>query len=372
MTCGAVVVLVGGLVGTLLAPVPALATLPVATMIVGVATGTIPASMIMQRVGRKAGFIGAAVTASTAAMMASWSIQQGSFFLFCLSIGFIGVALAFAQQYRFAAVESVPAEDASRAISFMLLGGVVAAILGPWMANAGKDWTGISYQGSFLALSLMAIIPAFLLLFYTEQKFPAAVEVVPQRTLKQIARNPGFIVAVLSGAVGYAVMSLIMTATPISMHHIDQHSFDDTTWVIQWHVVAMYLPSLVTGRLIMAWGVRCIMLLGVAAMFGCILFALNGHSIFNYWVALVLLGLGWNFLFVSGTTKLVLHYQPNERFKAQAVNDFCIFTCQATASLSAGWVLHWLSWELIAVFSLPLLAVLILAIGYDRMMNKAG
>ena len=350
--------------GTELAPSPSLATLPIAINVIGLALFTIPAALVMKKIGRKSGFIVSAVVAAGAALVAAYAIGVGSFFLLCAAMIFIGGNMAFVQQYRFAAAESVETQHVGKAVSFVLLGGVLAGYLGPEIAKRTKDWLGYgAYTGSFLSLALLFVVVAVLLSFLRDVAFrDEEAATGGERSLRAMVTQPTFIVAVMAGVVGYGVMSLIMTATPISMHVTDGHTLAETGWVIQSHVIAMYLPALFTGYLVGRLGVLRVMSAGVIVLFACVALAVVERSLMHYWAALVLLGLGWNLLFVAGTTLLTQSYHPAERYRAQAVNEFMIFGTQAFASLTAGTVIALASWKILNLISLPFLFLLLAAI----------
>jgi MFS family permease len=367
-----VTIFLGGIVGSLLAPSLALATLPVAAMIVGTASGTIPAAMVMSKIGRRFGFMGAAVLASTSALLGALAIWNEQFWVYCLACLSLGVSMAFVQQYRFAAAESVPSEVAPNAISAILLAGIAGAFLGPNVANYAKDlFPEHAFVGSYIALSLMVIMPVFILSNLRAPEQGPDLREAKGRSVKALAMQPDFILAVMAAATSYALMSFLMTATPISMHVMDGHSIHDTGVVIQWHIVGMFLPSLFVGKLIRYYGHRTIMSSGIAAMIICIIVGQISQVFAGYWVSLVMLGIGWNFLFVSGTALLITSYQEAEKYRAQAFNDFLVFGFQAIAALSAGWVLSATSWKTINLMSLPFLALLLVVIWWSYMKKKA-
>jgi MFS family permease len=365
-----IVVLTSGIIGADLAPSLELATLPASLMIVGLALMTIPASMLMQRIGRRKGFLLSAVIAGLSALLAAYAIALGSFSLFCLAVLLIGTNSAFTQQYRFAAAESVEPHFAGRAVSFLLLSGVVAGFLGPEIARRTKDLLPVAYTGSFVALALLYALVILILLFMREvrsiQAGAEAVSVQEARPLRQIVRQPNYVGAVLAGTVAYGVMSFIMTATPVHMHNQAGFTLGATALVIESHIIAMFLPSLFTGFLLERLGELRVMLMGIAAMLGTVLLGLVSRDLLDYWAALVLLGVGWNFLFVGATLKLTQSYRPSERFKAQGFNDFSIFSVQALLSLSAGVALFRTSWGTLNLMMLPLLALVLTAIVLTR------
>lgn len=351
-------VLLGGIIGADIAPTPTLATLPISIQVLGVAVSTVPASFLMRRFGRRRGFVGASLMAVLAALLAAYAVTVGSFPLFCAATFFTGMNGAFVQQYRFAASESVEPQAAGRAVSLVLVGGIFAGILGPELAKRTKDLLGIGlYTGSFVSLAVLYLLAAVLLLFLKDVRPRELSAEGPERPLRQIVAQPIYLVALLSGAVGYGVMSFTMTATPIQLNRISGFSLDQTALVIQSHVVAMFLPSLVTGFVVERLGVLRVMFAGVLLLGLCVLLGIVSHHLLHYWGALVLLGVGWNFLYVGATVLLTRSYRPSERFKAQAANEFTIFGIQALASLSAGTVIFSVGWVALNLITLPFLAV---------------
>lgn len=357
------VVLLGGLIGRETAPNPALATLPISLMTVGVALTSIPAALIMQRIGRRRGFFLAWVIATLSAMLAFYAVMVSSFALFCLATLIMGAYNAFVMQYRFAAAESVPAGRVSQAVSYVLIGGIVAGVIGPELGMRLSDWLPYGlYSGSFAFLALLFAASALLMLLFRDTAPLEQAVRGEARPLKRIIAQPEYLVAVLTAAIGYGVMSFIMTATPVNMHTAHSFALGATTLVIQSHVLGMYVPSLFSGWLITRIGVKRMILTGVGFMLVCMLFALAGVTFMNFWSSLVLLGVGWNFMFVGGTTLLTGAYRPSERFKAQAVNDFSVFGVQAFASLSAGTVLHLGNWNTLILITIPFLTLVLAAI----------
>jgi len=357
------IVFLGGILGTSLAPSPTWATLPVAAMVVGVAVCTVPAALSMERVGRRRGFMASSLVAATASLIGIYAIAAESFPLFCLVALCIGGNLAFVQQYRFAAAESVEPGAIHKAVSYVLLGGIAAAFLGPELAKQTRTMLPFGlYSGSFAALAVLGYANTGLLYFLRDPRPHENREGGETRPLRVIVAQPVYLAAVAAGLVAFGVMSFIMTATPVSMHIIDGLSINETAWVIQSHVMAMYVPSLFTGSLIGRFGLVRIMTAGTALMIACVLLALMNRNFVHYWAGLVLLGVGWNFLFVGGTTLLTRTYSPAEGFKAQAVNDFIVFGFQALASLSAGTVIFRAGWEALNVATLPLMIVMLAVI----------
>jgi len=358
------IVLLGGILGAELAPRPEWATLPVSMGILGVAATTIPAALLMQRIGRKRTFILGAVLAGLSSLGVAWAVEQHDFAIFCAAIFVMGANLACVHQYRFAAIEYLEPERAGIAVSIVMCGMLLAAVGGPQFALAARGWLMHSeYSGSFLAVSLLYVGAVILLTRLGAPRVHVALSHEPARPLSRIARHPAFVVAVLGGISGYAVMSFIMTATPLSMHVVDGLSVEATTWVIQSHLLAMFVPSLASGWLVTHVGVKPMMALGVILMSLCItISALGSHHVMHYWWGLVLLGAGWNLLFVAGTTLLTTTYRPSERFGAQGVNDFAVFGSQAIASLLAGPAIQHLGWKTLNLASTPLLIAMVIGL----------
>jgi MFS family permease len=359
MSSAPVIVLLGGIVGVALAPSPSLSTLPVAVLVVGVALFTVPAALIMRITGRRPGFMAASFVAALACVLGIYAIHVQSFVLFCSVAFLIGGNMAFVQQYRFAAAESVEPVRVSKAVSIVLLGGVVAAFLGPELAKHTREMLPFGlFSGSFASLAMLNLVNCCVLFFLKDPRIREEVSTGDERPLGAVVRQPVYLTAVMAALVAYGVMSFIMTATPVSMHVIDDFSIEATAWVIQSHVMAMFIPSLFTGFLISRYGLTRIMLWGIVLMTICVSLALADRHFVHYWAALVLLGVGWNFLFIGGTTLLTRCYSPAERFKAQAVNDFTVFGFQALASLSAGTVIFLAGWEVVNGLNLPLLLII--------------
>jgi MFS family permease len=354
--------LVGGIIGALLAPTPALATLPATVQVFGLALTTIPASLLMRRVGRRFGFVLSAAGAVLASLLAAYAVQQGSFALFCAASFLTGGSGAFMQQYRFAATESVAPAFAGRAVSFVLVGGILAGFLGPEIAKRARDLLGAEYVGAFVVLAALYGGLALLLLLLKDSVVAEQASGGEERPLAAIIAQPVYRVALLAGVVGYGIMTFTMTATPLHLHTMHHYSIEETAWVIQSHVIAMFLPSLFTGFLVDRIGVLRMLLLGLLAMGLNVVLGVFGSELIHYWAELVLLGVGWNFLFVGGTVLLAQSYRPAERFKAQATNDFIIFGVQAAASLSAGVVVFSSGWVLLNLVSIPFLLLVLVAV----------
>ncbi len=360
----ALVFLAGGILGAEMAPSASWSTLPVAFEMVGMALFTVPAALIMKRIGRKRGFVLAALVAALAALGAAYAISLHNFFFFCGMLLIIGANIAFIQQYRFAATESVAAKYTGRAVSYVLIGGIVAGFLGPEIGRLGRDWLGYgAYSGSFVMVAILYTVSVVVLLFLRNTAVKEDETMAPTRPLKEIVRQRPYLVAAFTTAVAFGVMGFVMSATPLSMHVIDSFNLRDTTIAIQGHIIAMYLPSLFTAFLVERLGLKVLQITGIAILVAGVIVAVSGHGFVNYIIVLICLGLGWNFLFVSGTVLLTRSYRPSERFKAQGVNDFAIFTFQALVMLSAGAVLTAANWEVLNLICLPfLLLVLVLVL----------
>ncbi|MFB6318448.1 MFS transporter [Saccharicrinis sp. FJH54] len=353
LSVSSMVVFVGGLVGSKLAPMENLATLPVASIVVGTAVTIPPVTLLMNTFGRRHSFFIIGIYSILVAFLAAYAISISNFYLFCFSTFLFGATYSCVMQFRFASMESVSEELIPRAASMVLVGGIVAAFLGPEIAMFGKDILQVEFAGSFMLLAGLFVVALLFLLGFKNPVIQEEKSDIPQRPLKVILTQRIFWVALLSATIGYAVMSFIMTATPVSMHVMDGHSLGHTKWVIQSHIIAMFLPSLIAAWVIKKLGISNMMIMGLIAYLICIAIAFTGKQLGNYWVSLVLLGIGWNFLFIGATTLLPQTYQPAERFKVQAVNDFVIFGIQALASLSAGWFIFAVGWKMLLLINLP-------------------
>ena len=355
MSLSVFMVFVAGIIGSTLAPLKSLSTLPVATIVVGTAVTVIPAIRLMSIFGRKKVFLSSCIYTILLIGLCIFSIINKSFYLFCFASFCLGGTVAVMQQFRFAAIESVNLEQRPAATAIVLLGGLISAFLGTEIATLGKDYFDTEFVGSLIILSLLFVIAFILMCFFKPtENFNEQIN-NSTRPLKKIIRQGSFIVAVCAAMTAYVVMSFVMTATPISMEHIDEFSFDDTKIVLQIHVIAMFLPSLITAYIVKYLGLTRMMIAGTLLLFISIFIAYLSHSWWNYLFALALLGLGWNFLFLGGTNLLPLSYNENEKFKVQSINEFLVFGFQAFAALSAGWVLFTFSWEVVLLSVIPLL-----------------
>ena len=370
-TAAPVTVFLSGIIGSQISPVKSLATLPMSISVVGIAIGAIIATKLMSLIGRKYGFILASIGNSLVSILAAYSILNQNFILFCFANFFIGVGMAFTHQYRFAAAESVEKSMAPKAISIILFGGIISAFLGPSLANYSKDLISENlYVGSYLALALLTFIPAILFLFYeSKSKIESNIKYTGRSYLELISQ-PRFIQAIAASAFGYAVMTFLMTATPISMHVMENMSLNKTSIVIQFHVAAMFLPSLLTGYLIKKFGHSNVIYAGVFLYSITLIASIFEQSFFNYMFALIFLGLGWNFLFISGTSLLVLTYKEEEKYKAQGLNDFVVYSVHAIGSLSAGIFITLTNWKIMNLICIPFIILIILATMRADLLSK--
>lgn len=357
-------VTLGGIIGTELSTNKALATLPLSVMVIAVAASTVPATLLMRRIGRRKSFSIASLSSVLALIIAVLALRFSSFFLYNFAVMLFGVNMAFTYQYRYAAAESVASRYVPRAISLVLVGSIGAAFVGKELATKGQFWIAdIPYAGTMIALALLFALQALLFMAMRpvgEQR--QSNDDDKGRRLREIIRQPLFRVAVLGATTGFGLMTLIMTATPLSMHINDHYSLEQTASVIRAHVLGMYLPSLVTGFLIEKLGVTRLMFAGAMGLLAAVVVGLHGHSLLHYWWALVLLGVGWNFLYVGGTTMLTYTYRSSERFRAQALNEFLIFGSSALASLLAGAVIHYFGWGTLLLIPVPFLLLICTAL----------
>ena len=357
LTNAAGLITMNGLVGYALADTKALATLGVTLYVLGSAVATMPASLWMARVGRRMGFMAGALINVAGCALAVLAISLGSFALYCVATGVMGVYNAIGLQYRFAAAEVAAPADRAKAISLVLAGGIVGGFLGPESSRRAMDLFATPYLGGFVVLAAYA-----LLALAVQSRVHVPPPTLEERSgggrpLSVIMRQPVFIVAALAGAVGYGLMNLLMTATPIAMSFCS-HPFGAATLVIQWHVVGMYAPGFVTGTLIRRFGVLNVILAGIVLVAGCVAVALNGITVTHFLIALALLGVGWNFMYTGGTTLLTESYAPAEKARTQGANDFIVFATMGVSSLTSGAMVSTAGWEAMNRAMLPFLAAI--------------
>lgn len=367
MSGTSLIVATTALVGFALSSDKSFASLPFAFQLMATMLTSIPAALLMARIGRKASFLFGVMIAMLGAAISSYAIIQQRFDLFVLGSVLLGVFSGFANFYRFTAADNVDREHKSRAISYVLAGGVLAAIIGPNLANHTRDIiSDASFAGSYASIIVLYILSFILLSFLKLPKpqhnapLPSA---LPARPLRIIMRQPRFIIAIICGMLGYAVMTLVMTATPLAMHH-HTHAYSDTAFVIQWHVLGMFVPSFFTGHLIHRFGLLRIMLTGAVLGLACVIINLNGTTVTHFWIALLLLGISWNFLFIGATTLLTETYTQNERFKTQAINDFIVFSMVSSASLSAGFLQHHFGWQTVNYGTIPAILIILISLAW--------
>ncbi len=366
-------VLMGSLLGAELAPSARWATLPIACMVIGTAAAVVPITRLMARFGRKPVFYLFIGVGSGSCLLAGEALARASFLLLCVSASGLGMSAAAFQQFRFAAMEKVPLDRAPTAAAVIMIGSILAAFLGPELALLGQNLSDVEYRGSFwLAAGVVACAGLFLAPYQGKTATAVARSQTGGRSVGNLLRDPTLLLALGSATIGYAVMSFVMTGTPISMHHHHGHSLADTKWVIQSHIAAMFLPSLLTVWLFRFVTVRQLMVAGLACYALTIVIGLRDASVLGFWGQLVMLGVGWNFLFVSGTALLPSAYREGEQYRAQALNDTVVFSTQAMASLSAGAAVSNLSWNgLLLLCLLPMAFMAGLLVWENRTRRRA-
>lgn len=369
-TGNVVLIALNGIVGYEFADDKSLATLPITTFVIGAALATIPASLYMRRVGRRAGFMTGAVLGAIGASVATYAVSIASFWLLCSGTALMGIYSAFGQYYRFAAADMATPEFKSKAISWVMAGGIAGGIIGPESTKLTRDLAAPEFIASYGALIGVTLLALMLLALIDIPPLSQEQRREKGRPLSQIMAQPVFIVAVLAATIGYGVMNLIMTATPLAMSH-HHHPFNDAAFVIEWHVIGMFAPSFFTGSLINRFGVARIMLSGAILMTACVIIALADIALLNFWTALLLLGVGWNFLFVGGTSLLTEAYAPAERAKTQAANDFIVFSTVAASSLLSGSLLYHYDWQTVNYAALPFIVAVTLAILWLMLRRRA-
>lgn len=362
MTGNSFQVTTAAIVGYALAADKSLSTLPMAIQFFAIMLFTIPAATIMQKTSRRVGFNCGITLGVTGGLLAIYAIIHSQFWLFCVATFCIGMFNAFGTYYRFAAAETVTENNKAKAISYVMLAGIIAALVGPNLANLGKDWiAGSQFAGSYAGLTIIFLL-SYVFLYKTQfNELKEEQSHSEGRTVATLLKQGRLKVAIISGALGYAIMSLVMTATPLAMKY-HQFDFTDTSFVIQWHVLAMFAPSFFTGNLIKRFGIKRILLAGAIFELLCVFINLNGTTFWHYWLALFCLGLGWNFLFVGSSVLITDTYRPEERSKVQGLNDFSVFSLVTISSLSAGALQQSLGWQMVNYSVIPLVSIIILSI----------
>ena len=363
-------VVTAGLAGSQLATDPSLATLPMSMMIVGTATTTFPISLLMKRVGRRTGFVGCALAGTCGGLLGAYALFERSFVLFLAGAFLIGIYQASASYYRFAAADLASPAFRPKAISWVMTGGIAAALFGTLLVMGTVDLLApVTFAGTWAAMAGLALIAAVILLA-VDIPYKEDIATATGRPLRVIARQPRYIVAALTGMLSYGIMMLVMTATPVAMLGCG-FSVQDSSWVIQWHALAMFVPSFFTGSLITRFGAARISAIGMVLLVGAAISGLMGIRFENFAVGLVLLGLGWNFGFIGGTTLLTTTYEPAERNKAQGLNDFLVFGTTALTSLSAGKLLAWFGWSAVNYAVFPMVALALAMIVWLALQRRA-
>jgi MFS family permease len=348
-----------GLTGYQLAPDKSLATLPFALITVASAIATLFASLLMQKIGRRWGFVSGAATGALGGLVSVWAILQNDFWLFCLGTAAVGIFQAFAQYYRLAAADSVPPQQKAKVISMVLAGGVIAAILGPALAAWSKNLFPTLFAGSYLMVFLLGVGSMLVLAFgfrdVEAEKIPAD-EAAAARSLTTVFRQPISLAALANNVIGGVVMMFVMTAAPLAAV-ANHHSIDDGANIIQWHLVGMFAPSFVAGHLIKRYGMPSVLFAGILLSAACTFIAAASSSLPAFYAALLCLGVGWNFMFVGGTALLASSHTPAERAKVQGVAELIRNVFTAAASLVAGPILERFGWVDLNLVNVPLLIV---------------
>jgi MFS family permease len=364
LTNNVVFIAINGLVGMNLAPQPWMATLPVMGYVVGGALSTGLVARAQQRWGRQRSFQVGLLVALISAGLCGWAVSVGSFWLLVAATVVAGYYSANGQLYRFAAAELAPLAEREKAVSLVLAGGLIGAVLGPNLANHTRNWLSTPFLGAYVALAGVALLSMAVM---AAVRFPAVPQTMTKgdsgRPLRQIMRQPAFLVATLGAALGYGVMNLLMAATPLAMD-VCRMPFSDVAWVLEWHVIGMFAPGFFTGHLIKRLGALPVMALGVLLNAACIAVALSGQALVQFEVALFLLGVGWNFLFTGSTTLSMQGYRPEEKDKAQAAINFCVFATMAVTSFASGALVTTQGWTLLNLGSLLPVALTGAALGW--------
>ncbi len=375
MTNNALLITASALVGVLLADDISFATLPLAVQFFATMLASIPASLMMKKYGRRFGFMFGAVIGLCGGVVATMAIFKADFWMFCLGTLLMGAFNGFGNFYRFAAVDVVTESMKSRAISYVMAGGVVAAIFGPNIASWTHDSiASAEFVGSYIVICTLYIVSFIILSFVRiptiqTKTFSEHDKKKEIRSILELVKQPAFFVAVICGMFSYAVMSLVMTATPLSMSH--HHSLSDTAFVIQWHVLGMFAPSFFTGKLISRFGVINVMLVGAALLMLAVIGNLQGSTLSHYWFALLCLGIGWNFLFIGATDLLTYTYNEAEKAKSQAFNDFFVFGTVTMAALTAGYLQHNYGWKVVNLGVVPLIVCIVIILTWLKYKQKS-
>lgn len=363
-----ILISVAALTAASMAPAQGLATLPTSLMIVGTALATGPAAWLIHSWGRRRGFIFGVSVSIPAALVAALAAWLGNFWLFCIALAVLGASAAFSQQYRFAAADSVPPELKSRAISWVLLGGVLAGFIGPPLAALSKDWiSGATFTATYIVMAGLALISIG---FLSQTRLAPTIS-DPRarqggRSIGELLRTPAIVVPMIAAALSYALMVLVMVAAPLAMVYLCGHSAADAAFAIQWHVVAMFAPSFVTGSIIQRLGAHLVGAIGLLLIAASAAVSLHGISVLHFNISLVLLGLGWNFGFVSATAMLATAYRPEEAARVQGLNEQVVFGVNALMAIASGALLDTLGWYDLNLVVFPVVVVGVLVLAWDQ------
>ena len=360
LTNTVILMAVNALTGFMLADNKMLATLPAMTYVIGSAVTAMPMSAFMRTWGRRRGFMTGSVLAMIGAVICAAAVMAKSFWGLCLGTFFIGCYNATGGFYRFAAADAVTGTDKARAISLVLAGGIIGGLIGPESSKLTKDFLSVTYAGTYLSLVAFAIVAMALQSRLNLPPIAAVAHDKPARPLREIARQPKFVVAVMAAALGYGVMNLLMVATPLAMNFCG-HPFKEGVFVLEWHVVGMFLPSFFTGDLIKRFGAMNVIICGTLLNFAAIGIALSGVTVSHFWFALVVLGIGWNFMFIGGTALLTETYLPQEKTRVQGFNDMLVFATMAVSSSSAGVLVNAKGWEIVNYAAVPFITLALIA-----------
>jgi MFS family permease len=343
----------GGIIGAMLAPDKGLATLPITVMVMGMWLGTLPIGALAKIYGRRVALEAGSAAGILGGLISSWAVLQGSFVLFLLASFCAGVYGASYQSYRFAATDTASEKFRPKAVSWVMAGGIVSAVIGPQLIIFTKDfWPPYLFSATYLAQAMLALAGAIVLAFVKIPRPVASKAKSGGRPIIEIALTPRFFTAAICGAASYGMMNLVMTSAPLAMLACD-HSVTEATLGLQWHVLAMFVPSFFTGGLIVRFGVERIVILGLALIFLSAIIGMAGITLAHFWGLLVLLGVGWNFAFIGATAMVTQSHTPEERNKVQAFNDFLVFGSMAVGSFSSGQLLAGYGWQAVNEVVLP-------------------
>ncbi|WP_172378835.1 MFS transporter [Vibrio sp. Vb339] len=370
MTGNILLISVIGLIGKQIAPSVSMITLPVALQFLGLMAATIPASLISGKLGRKRGFSIGNVVGITGASFATYALSQQHFYLFCFATFLLGIGIGFGTLYRFAAIEVCDENARHRAISISMAGGVLAAVLGPNLAIMSQQWSqdGL-YIGAFASLIGLNILALLILQTIQFPKVSFNSQAPKSDPLSVIVKAPNFIGAVFAAMVAYAVMNILMTATPLAMIGCG-FDFTKAAGVIEWHVLGMFVPAFFTGSLIEKFGSRMMILAGGVLFVVCIAINIHGESIWHFRAALVVLGVGWNFMFIAATGLFSQSYQSQNKAKAQAFNEFVVFGCVTITAMLSGWLESTAGWQNLNIYVLPFVLAVILLFAFSARKSR--